>query len=323
MRPLAFVGRHATKFLAAGVLVGFAVPPLATLAKPLLVPTLLITLAVALVRLDWSAAAGCRRQPWLVAALIVFVLFVSPLLVWAITTPALASGLPPRLREGLILMSASSPIAANIAIALFVGLDAALAAVAVVLATALVPFTLPPLALALLNLDLAISLPDFMARLAGLVGGPFLAAWLVRRLVRPATLAEWRERIDGLAVVSLVLFAIAIMDGVTAFALERPGYALCAIALAFLFNLLLQAVGWLAFRRHGATIALTAALVSGNCNAGLVLVALSGHAPVEVTTFFALAQLPMYMLPVLLEPLYRRARARAADNGSREAPRPR
>ncbi len=311
MRPLAFVGRHATRFMAVGVLVGFIVPSLATLAKPLLAPTLLITLAVALVRLDWSAVPGWRRRPWLVAALLVFILGVSPLLVWAVTTLALRAGLPTGMREALILMAAASPIAANIAIALFVGLDAALAAVAVVFATALVPFTLPPLALVLLDLELAISLPEFMARLAVLVGIPFLAAWLVRRMVAPATLAAFRERIDGLAVVSLVLFAIAIMEGVTAFALERPGYAIGAIALAFAFNLLLQAAGWLAFRRCGAVTALTAALVSGNCNMGLVLVALAGHASVEVTAFFALAQLPMYMLPALLGPLYRRARARA------------
>lgn len=317
MRPLAFVGRHATQFMAGGVLVGFVVPPLATLAKPLLTPTLLITLAVALVRLDWSSVPGWRRRPWLVAALLAFILGVSPLLVWAVTTPAVAAGLPAGLREGLILMSASSPIAANIAIALFVGLDAALAAVAVAFATALVPFTLPPLALAMLDLELAISLPEFMARLAALVGVAFLAAWLVRRWVSPARLAEWRERIDGLAVVSLVLFAIAIMDGVTAFALERPGYALAAIALAFVFNLLLQGVAWLTFRRCGNVTALTAALVSGNCNMGLVLVALSGHASVEVTAFFALAQLPMYMLPALLQPFYRRVRARTGDAESR------
>ena len=82
MRSLAFVGRHATLFMAGGVLVGFIVPPLATLARPLLTPTLLITLAVALVRLDWSAVPGWRRRPWLVAALVAFILGVSPLLVW-------------------------------------------------------------------------------------------------------------------------------------------------------------------------------------------------------------------------------------------------
>ena len=113
------------------------------------------------------------------------------------------------------------------------------------------------------------------------------------------------------------------MDGVTVFALARPGYAALATALAFVFNILLQAAGWLAFRRHGAVTALTAGLVSGNCNMGLVLVALSGHASVEVAAFFALAQLPMYMLPALLDPLYRRLRAGAADAGSRERARSR
>jgi len=63
----------------------------------------------------------------------------------------------------------------------------------------------------------------------------------------------------------------------------------------------------------GAVTALTAALMAGNCNMGIVLVALSGHVEGEVTAFFALAQVPMYTLPVLLEPLYRWARARAVE----------
>ena len=158
----------------------------------------------------------------------------------------------------------------------------------------------------------------FTGRLAAMVGGAFIAAWLIRRIARPSTLAARRELLDGLAVVNLVVFAIAIMDGVTAFALERPGYALLATALAFAFNVALQAAGWLAFRRQGTVTALTAGLVSGNCNMGLVLVALSGHAAVEVTAFFALAQLPMYMLPALLEPLYRRLMTGATADGSRE-----
>jgi acetylornithine deacetylase/succinyl-diaminopimelate desuccinylase-like protein len=47
------------------------------------------------------------------------------------------------------------------------------------------------------------------------------------------------------------------------------------------------------------------------------------YVEVEVTAFFALAQVPMYTLPVLLEPLYRWARARAVHAGSREAARSR
>lgn len=309
--------------MAGGVLVGFVAPPLAALAKPLLVPALVIPLTLALVRLDWVAIAAGRRRKSELAALVLWKLGVSPLLVWAITTPALALGLPVALREALILMAASSPIVSSVAIALFVGLDAPLAIIAVVFTTALVPLTLPPIALALLGVELEINLMTFMGRLTAIVGTAFVAAWLVRRIMRPSTLAAKGELIDGLAVVNLVVFALAIMDGVTAFALQQPGYAMLAAALALAFNLLLQGTAWLAFRRFGERTALTAGLLSGNCNMGLVLVALSGHASIEITAFFAMAQLPMYMLPMALEPLYRQVRARSADAGSREGSPPR
>jgi BASS family bile acid:Na+ symporter len=146
-----------------------------------------------------------------------------------------------------------------------------------------------------------------MLRLAALVGSAFGAAWLVRRIVPARVLAANREMLDGMTVVSLVLFGVAIMDGVTAYALQRPGYVLTALAAAYAFNLLLQAAGYLAFARQGRQRALTVALVSGNCNMGLVLVALEGKASFEVTVFFALAQIPMYTLPALGARLYRRA----------------
>ena len=93
MRALAFVGRHATKFMAGGVLIGFVVPPLAALAKPLLVPALVIPLALALIRLDWSAIAASRRRPgldrgaaWSGSSA------CRRSLVWAVTTPAHGAG---------------------------------------------------------------------------------------------------------------------------------------------------------------------------------------------------------------------------------------
>ena len=85
VRFLAFAGRHATAVMAAGVLLGLAVPPLASLARPLLVPTLLIPLALALVRLDWAAAAHGGTVPARSRAARVWILGVSPLAVWAVT----------------------------------------------------------------------------------------------------------------------------------------------------------------------------------------------------------------------------------------------
>lgn len=298
--------------MAAGVLLGLAVPALAALAQPLLVPTLLIPLTLALIRIDWTAVHAWRRRPRTVVLLLLWLLAISPVLVWGATALLMPLGFPPPLREALVLMAASSPIVSSVAIALIVGLDAALAIVAVLLATALVPLALPALAGLLLGVTLDIGVLALMGRLALLVGGAFAAAVVIRRLVSVNTLARHRELIDGVTVVNLVVFALAIMDGVTAYAWRRPGYVLTAIVAAYAFNLLLQAAGYFAFRGLGRRQALTVALVSGNCNMGLVLVALQGRASFDVIVFFALAQIPMYTLPALAMPLYRRALQPAA-----------
>jgi len=303
---IALAGRHATPLLAGGILLGLAVPPLAALAKPLLVPALVIPLALALVRLDWGAVVAWRRRPLLLATLTAWLLVATPLAVAVLVALLRPFGLPASLAEALVLMAAASPIVSSVALALFLGLDASLAAAAVLAATALVPFTLPPLAALLSDVGIAIGTAELVLRLVALVGSAFAAAWVVRRRVPATTLAAWRERIDGLAVLNLVVFAVAIMDGVTALALRAPAFVAAALAAAFASNLLLQAAGFLAFRRLGRRAALTVALLSGNCNMGLVLVALQGRASFEVAAFFALAQIPMYTLPALLAPAYRR-----------------
>jgi BASS family bile acid:Na+ symporter len=301
---LAFLGRHATRFMAAGVLLGIALPPLASLLAPLLVPTLLIPLTLALLRLDWTSVLAYRRRPALVGALLAWLLLGSPLCVWLLATPLVAAGLPVSLHRALVLMGASSPIVSSVALALILGLDATLAVVGVLTATALVPLTLPAMAAVLLGVTLDIRLPVFMLRLVLLVGSAFAAAWLIRRIIRPAVLERSAPVLDGLTVINLVVFAIAIMDGVSAFARQRPGFVIMALAAAFGFNLLLQLLGHALFRRLGERGALAVAFMSGNCNMGLVLVALQGQAPFEVTVFFALAQIPMYVLPALLGRLY-------------------
>jgi BASS family bile acid:Na+ symporter len=303
---LDLIGRHATKFLGVGVLLGFAVPPLASLARPLLVPALLIPLTIALVRLDWSAMGAYARRPLFVAAVIVWLLVISPVAMWAVLAPVPMSE---ALYHALVLMAAASPIISSAAIALLLGLDAALAVVVIVVSTALLPFTLPLLALKLLGLELQIDLATFMLRLGAMVGGAFAAALVVRRLVPKHRIARNARALDALSVINLVIFAVAIMDGVTAFAAERPGYVVIATAAAFAANLALQMIGTLAWIRLGMRRALTLGLMTGNCNMGLVMVALGRDASFDVIVFFAMAQLPMYMLPGLLTPLYRKLAA--------------
>ena len=112
--------------------------------------------------------------------------------------------------------------------------------------------------------------------------------------------------LDGVSVASLVVFAIAIMDGVTAGALARPGYVVLVTVAALVANVVLQCLGTLAALRLGMRSALTVGLMTGNSNMGLVLVALADKADFDVIVFFAMAQIPMYMLPAILSPVYAR-----------------
>ena len=70
----------------------------------------------------------------------------------------------------------------------------------------------------------------------------------------------------------------------------------------------MQAIGWLVFRPTGPRTAGTLALIAGNLNMALVL----GEAPAafepDTFLFLALLQFPIYLLPVLLRPVYRLAR---------------
>jgi BASS family bile acid:Na+ symporter len=309
-RPLDYMGRHATKFLFGGVLVGLLIPPLASLLRPGLVVFLLLPLSLALMRLDWSAFQAYARRPLLFVPIVIFLLLACPLLTFAVLAPL---GLPRPLMEAIVLMSAAPPVTATVAFALILGLDAALAVIVMVIATALVPFTLPPLALLLLDIEVQMSLAEFMARLALMVGFAFAAAVLAHWKLPSGWLQKNRQLMDGSSVLALVLFAIAIMDGVAVKLLAQPGYVVLATACAFIANLALQALGYAVGRfifRFGQSTALTLGILTGNCNMGLVMVALADRAVFDMVVFFAMGQLPMYMLPGLLQPLYRRIAAR-------------
>ncbi|MBE0615866.1 MAG: hypothetical protein IH604_19520 [Burkholderiales bacterium] len=306
-RVLDYLGQHATLFLAGGAFLGLLVPQLATLARPLLILGLVVPLIIALVRLDWGVIAAYAQRPVLVAAIVVWMLVISPALMWLALK---LFSLPPSLLQALVLMTAAAPIISCAALSLIMGLDAALAVVVVVAATALMPFSLPLVALALLGLKIDIDLATFMLRLTLIVGGAFAAALAVRKFVPREKLAANARVLDGASVAILLIFILAIMDGVTAVALARPGYVALVTLAAFIANIALQALGALVALKLGLRQALTVGFMTGNCNMGLVMVALADKADFDVIVFFAMAQLPMYMLPALLRPVYRRLLAR-------------
>ena len=310
LAPLAWLGRHATVLIALSVFVGLAVPPLARLLEPYILFGTLLPFLVALIQAEPGPAQPSLRATLFVALAVAWSLLASPLLV------ALALrivGLEGDLAASMIAAAACPPLMAAAALALLLGLEVRLTLIVTVAASALMPFTFPLLARHLAGLEVALPTAGLVMRLLLIVAGTFLLAHLLRRVLGPERIARAREPMAGLAVVGLVVFAVGVMGGVDLVA-GGPGPALRALLAAVLLNVGLQALTVFLCLPLGRHRALTLGLVAGNNNVGLVLGAMVGAAPPGFALFVAMAQFPIYLLPWLQQPLYRRLlRAPAAD----------
>lgn len=303
MRVLGFLGAHVTAALAGGVFLGLLWPALAALLAPLLMPAVFVLLVATLLRLDWRAVAARAAAPGRTLAILAWLALGTSTITFAVLT---ALDAPAPLITAMVLAAASAPIVSSVPLAMLLGLDGALAAVAVIVTMVLLPLYLPPLALTLLGLNLGLGLWAFMARLGALVGGALAVAAVVRWRLTAQRLAAAGDAIDGIVVAMLIVFAIAIMNGVTAALFARPGIVLLYAGASFAANLGLQSLGTLIFLRLGRVAALTCGLVSGNRNMAILLAVMAGHANFDVTLYFAVGQLPIYLLPMMLRPVYRR-----------------
>jgi BASS family bile acid:Na+ symporter len=302
-RLLAFLGRNAPPFLAGGVFLGLVLPDLATAVRPALGPLVALLLAVSLLRLDWSRLAAYARRPGAAALATGWHLVLSPVVVWGLT---LFAGLPPGLTHALVLNGAAPSLVASAALAQLIGLDAPLAVLLVTATTFFLPFTLTPVLFWLIGLDLAVDLGSFFARFALFVGLPFATAWSLRRLLPAGLLARQAERLDGANVVILVFAALAMMDGVPARLLAEPATVALFLAAALAFNAGFQALGALIYWRRGRHTAFSMGLSLGNRNMALMLVLAGGLLGPDLALYVAMAQIPVYLLPLVAKPLYRR-----------------
>ena len=308
-RLFSLIGRHAMPILAGGIFAGVILPDLATALRPLLEASVLVLLTVSLIKLDFHAVLAYARRPGLTAAAVGWQLLLAPVAMAAVT---MALGLPAGLAVAMVLGASAPPITASPAIAQLLDLDAPLVLVLLVATTLLLPLTITPISLWLLDLHLSMSPFAFFLRAALFVGIPFIAAGILRRLLPAGWPTRHAVEIDGLIVVVLVVFAIAVMDGVTARLLAEPATVAGFVLAAFAANFALQAAGAGVFLWLGRRRAFSIGLVSGYRNMAVMLVATAGVAGPDMFLYVAVAQIPMYVLPALMHPLYRRLLAGAA-----------
>ncbi len=306
IHALRWLGQQARWSLPAGVFVGVLWPELASACRPLLAPAVVGTLVAALLRMDWARMWGWFRQPLAPALLTLWLTLACPLLVWAI-----ASGLhvPPEWTVLIVLQAAGPPIGSAAAFAMFLGLEASLCMVSTVWATLALPLTLTVIVAGLLpQFGIEVDLWLFFARVLVLVALPFVLAALLRRWIGVHRLQAHDAELAGLNVVMLVVFAVAVMEGVQDILRTNTPLALSLLAVACVSVALGHAVGYALCRWRGLNTAYTGALLSGNRNMGLLLVVTAGTAGQWFSLYVAIVQIPMYFAPLLLGPWLARAR---------------
>ncbi len=298
------MGRHATTLLPFSLLIGIVFQDLAAAARPLVGPLAILLLLVTLLRIDWPRVRALLVRPGMAIALSVANLLLVPLVVWPVWQ---GLGLWPGLVAALSLSAMAPGIISAATTAGFLRLDSSLALLVSLITNFLVPFTLPPLALWLLGLDLKLSALDLSLRLAAIVGFAAAGAIAIGLWLMPEGLRRNAVKIDGLAVATLMVFAIPLMDGIVARAQSEPvklaGFVAGAFAGMILCNLVMTAATLPFLDRRSA---LTAGYCSGGRHNALLMAVLPATADADIFLFIAAVQVPIYLMPTLLQPLYRR-----------------
>jgi len=303
---LSWLGRQGTRAVAASIFIGIVTPPLAALFKPIFPFALFALLCLAFLRVDPAEVRAHFSRPLIVGAASAWMMLATPLLIGlALVLLNLPERLP-GLYVAMILQAAAPPVISAPTLAALMGLDAALSLATLVICTAVTPLTAPMFATLFVGPAMAISPITLGAKLLALLAGAAIVAFVVRRLAGKPWIARQSERIDGLSVVALFVFAVGLMDGVLASIISEPGTVLGLTLLSFALAFGLMALTAAVFAWLGMGQALALGLAAGNRNMGLMLAAAGAAVPEISWLYFAIAQLPIYLMPAMLKPLARR-----------------
>lgn len=309
----ALIRRHGAWLMAAGAGLGILVPDLAAAANPALLPLSCLTMFLALLRVEPTAFIAVLRRPGLGIVVIFWILLACPVLVWCLGRLVLPAD--DVFLRAMTLIAATPGMMSAAAYGVLLGTDVALLTLVGLPTNILAPVILPAVAL-LLGGGAAIDPAVTALRLAVMIGASFGGAFLVTALIGRPRVRRAAPAIDTAITLLVAAVGLAVMHGVGPALVAAPGFMTLAILSTLALNLALQATGFAVF---GFAILgpipvqarLSAALVSGNRNMILLLAAISGQGDRPLELIMAAGQLPLYLSPLIVAPLYRRARMRA------------
>lgn len=298
MTALAWLAGQGRWLLVAGLLTGIALPELARAMAPAIVPFIAVMLCLAALR--EGPAAALPRRAALPRALVTTLALQAALPLVAGGALWAAGWLGHPLAVAAVLAMAAAPITGSPGLAVMSGADAAMALRQLTLGTALLPLTVAPV-FAVLPL-----FPDPGAilwaagRLLLLVAAAAGVAAVLRWRFPALCGASARPPLDGAMALAMGLVVIGLMSEIGPALFSDPGGLARTMGLVVVLYLGQSLGAWALVRRPltGPEAAATA-IVAGNRNLALFLVAVPPDAIAPLMVFVGCYQVPMYLTPFL------------------------
>ncbi|MEH6829407.1 MAG: hypothetical protein V7661_01080 [Sulfitobacter sp.] len=303
---LHFISTHSRACLMAGLATGLLLPTLANAMAPWLPAMVAALLTVTALRIGHNAVRGAAQDlRWGLGAVAVLQLGV-PLACLSVLSLLGLAGTPAAL--AIVLATSAPAISGSTNLALLLGLDAGRMMQIMVLGTAAFPLTVLPVLLLAPQIGVLV---DVMTS-AGLVLLVIFAAtgigFFLRATFYPAPTPAQIRTLDGASVLAFCIIVIALMAPLNAAIRHAPAQVALWALLAFTISYGLQAATLVALRHTALrSVAGPLAIGAGNRNIALFLVALPPETVAPLLIFIGCWQLPMYLTPILLPPLYRKA----------------
>ncbi len=274
---------------------------------PLLSSAVWLLLVLSFLRVDVDAVVAQLKRPILPVSTTLWMLIASPLIVAAILT---FFDFRPGVEAGMILAAGSSALFSTPVLGVMFGLNGALLLVVLVASTLLVPISLPLIALFLLGFDMGADPFELLVRMSALVTSAVIAAFVFKNMMGRETLVKYAHIIDGWAVILLIIFAVAIMQGLQARIIDAPMDTLVVTGLSFATYVGLMILSGICFLCVGGKIGrqglVSLGFISGTRNLAIILAVLPPNVDPDIPLFFAVGQFPIYIMPLVLRPVINR-----------------
>jgi arsenite transporter len=294
--------RHGRLVLIAGLVAGILLPGLAGMVRGVLPELVACMLGVAALRIGPSAARGSLADIHVSLRLVAIYQLLLPLV---LAGAFLALGLDGTLATAMVLMAAAPSISGSPNLTIMTGHDPAPALRLMIAGVALLPLTVAPVFLLWPIFGSLGAIALASGKLLLLIGCSSAVAFVIRQRFFPQPLTETLAVIDGVSALLMAVLVIGLMSALGPAIAETPGLVGLTLAAAFAVNFSLQIAAYMLTGGRGHERSRVAwSIIAGNRNIALFLVALPAAITDPLLLFIGCYQIPMYLTPILLRPLY-------------------